>query len=135
MPVFPVEIPQILALVVEKGQKRRLQDMAGPAKSTGSDFERFIDLSDGSKVLLIKNGFSILSHLSYSPFCKDGVRFRSVAHFIAAQKALFFRDFYSYHGILEERSTRKLSTYTVAGYDHARWVSVWSDVLLSLIHI
>lgn len=80
--------------------------------------------------MLFKNGYSLLANSHFSPFKdEDGVRYRSVEHYIHAQKALRYNDYLVYQEILAERSARKIKDIPVDGYSYADWSAVVFEVM------
>lgn len=90
-------------------------------KYSGRASERTAEVSSTQSAYIFRNGFSPLHNYHTTPFVINMVRYRSVEQFIQAQKALLFKDYSAYEGILQEYSAQRCKEYRIANYDHETW--------------
>jgi ribA/ribD-fused uncharacterized protein len=103
--------------------------------SNGNESDRVVEVAPGQDFFLFKNGYCPLSNCSFSPFVENKTRYRSVQQYLYAQKALAFRDFIAYQGIMDEKSARKCRDYRIRGYQHDRWIDQASNHLRTALQL
>lgn len=103
--------------------------MAQQENSTGKVFERTVEISPTQSAHLFRNGYSALHNNHTTPFIIDKIRYRSVEQYVQAQKALLFRDYMAYQGILLETSAQKCKDYRVTNFDHETWKKARADII------
>lgn len=103
--------------------------MAQQSVSTGKPFERTAEVSPTQSAYLFRNGYSPLHNHHTTPFVVDKIRYRNVEQYIQAQKALLFKDYIAYQGILQEYSAQKCKDYRISNFDHETWKKARAGII------
>lgn len=96
-----------------------------PNGLSGENCEKVIGLQANQKTFLFSNGYSLLSNSHFTPFTVEKTKYVSMEQYLAAQKALMFKDYGAYEGIMRERSARKVRDYYIVGYIHDQWMKAF----------
>lgn len=97
--------------------------------SNGKQFEKVVEVAPNQSMFMFSNGYSVLSNVHFTPFVSERVRYRSVEQFVYANKALQFKDYLAYQGIMEEKCARKYRDFKIQNYIYPQWTSCAKDVI------